>query len=62
MEVLLTLRRDRKERLLIERDPLRLVGSDHMVQGRHARKVLVIFTLLASGRPQSNAWGGVGVW
>lgn len=34
------------------------MGSDHMVQGRHARKALVIFALLASGRPQSNAWGG----
>lgn len=61
MKALLTLRRDREKWLLIEGDPLGLVGSDHMVQGRHARKALVIFTLLASGRPQSNAWAGVRV-
>lgn len=62
MKALLTLRRDGKEWLLIEGDPLGLVGGDHMVQGRHARKVLGIFTLRASGRPQSNVWGWVGVW
>ena len=62
MKALLTLRRDGKEWLLIEGDPLGLVGGDHMVQGRHARKVLGIFTLQASGRPQSDVWGWVGVW
>mgnify|MGYP006996464990 CR=1 FL=1 len=61
MKALLTLRRDGKEWLLIEGDPLGLVGGDHMVQGRHARKVLGIFTLQASGRPQSDVWGWVGV-
>ena len=62
MKALLTLRRDRKEWILTERDPLRLLGSDDMVQGRHARKVLVIFTVLTTSRPRSNVWGGVRVW
>lgn len=60
MKALLTVRRDRKEWLLTEGDPLRLVGGDHMVQGRHARTALLIFTQLASGRPQSKVWGGEG--
>lgn len=33
------------------------MGSDHMVQGRHAKKALVIFTLLTSYGPQNNVWG-----
>lgn len=52
------LRRDRKEWLLIEGDPLRLVGGDHMIQGRHAREALVIFTLLTQADPR--VMSGVG--
>lgn len=57
MKTLLTLGSDREDQFFIKGDPLGLVGGYHMVQGRHA-KTLVIFTLQSSGTPQSDGWGG----
>lgn len=60
MKTLLTLRRDGKEWLLIEGDPLGLVGGDHMV------RVVMLGRCWASSHcrpqadPQSNVWGWVG--
>lgn len=56
----LTLWRGGEQWLFTEGDPLWLVGGDDMVQGRHAKRMLLIFTLLTSSRPQKDVWGEQG--
>lgn len=58
--LVLTLWRGREQGFFTEGDPLWLVGSDDMVQGRHAKRMLLIFTLLTSSRPQKDVWGEQG--
>lgn len=58
--LVLTLWRGGEQGFFTEGDPLWLVGSDDMVQGRHAKRMLLIFTLLTSSRPQKDVWGEQG--